>query len=370
MFATLEFDSLRASFGDWNCDCELYALIRQPGDRFRPIASYTIEFFHLRFRISKMPKTYLLSADSDPVGKAVAALLAGTAGFEVVSPAELSNAELGSGDVLLADDSAFDSDIDFTAIAHGMVQFLHCSPSPELVARLIEVGATVAGISPVIAPRVANRAVGFGGPLRVKPDAQWGVIGLGEVGSEVVRKLAPSEATAVIAEVRTPRSGLLAEFSVRRLSLDLLVAGSDAASLHVHRGPTASPLISERELNLMIDGAALINTSHASIVDEEAVLASLADGPLGGYATDCPGETLANLDEVLRESLVSSGKLFVTTNPLTNQVGAAQQIAKFVATNIEAFADGSGVKGIIDPIDFPKIGDPSFWASRMSPRQG
>jgi hypothetical protein len=79
---------------------------------------------------------------------------------------------------------------------------------------------------------------------------------------------------------------------------------------------------------------------------------------------------LANLDEVLRESLVSSGKLFVTTNPLTNQVGAAQQIAKFVATNIEAFADGSGVKGIIDPIDFPKIGDPSFWASRMSPRQG
>jgi len=69
------------------------------------------------------------------------------------------------------------------------------------------------------------------------------------------------------------------------------------------------------------------------------------------------------------EALVSSGKLFITTNPLTNQVGAAQQIAKYVAANVQAFGAGESVKGVIDPIDFPVIGDPSFWASRMSPRQ-
>ena len=69
------------------------------------------------------------------------------------------------------------------------------------------------------------------------------------------------------------------------------------------------------------------------------------------------------------ESLISSGQLFVTTNPLTNQIGAAQQIAKYVAANIQAFTDGGGVQGLIEPVDFPKIGDPSFWASRMSPRQ-
>ncbi len=316
-----------------------------------------------------MHKTYLLSSDSDPVGKAVAALLAGTAGFGQLAPTELARTQLGAGVVLLAGDSAFDSETDFTVMANGMVQILYCSPAHELVGQLIEVGATVAGISPVIAPRVANRAVGFGGPLRVKPDAQWGVIGLGEVGCEVVRKLAPSEASVVIADVRTPRSGLLAELNVRRLSLDLLVAGSDVVSLHVNAGPTASPLISERELNLMKDGAALINTSHSSIVDENAVLASLAGGPLGGYATDCAGETLSNLDKSMLEALVSSGKLFITTNPLTNQVGAAQQIAKYVAANVQAFGAGESVKGVIDPIDFPVIGDPSFWASRMSPRQ-
>jgi hypothetical protein len=69
------------------------------------------------------------------------------------------------------------------------------------------------------------------------------------------------------------------------------------------------------------------------------------------------------------ESLASPGKLLITTNPLTNQVGAAQQIAKFVAANIQAFRDGSGVEGMIDLVDFPTVGDPSFWSSRMSPRQ-
>jgi lactate dehydrogenase-like 2-hydroxyacid dehydrogenase len=115
----------------------------------------------------------------------------------------------------------------------------------------------------------------------------------------------------------------------------------------------------------MKSGAVLINTSHSSIVDEDAVIRSLEDGPLGGYATDRPGEVILGADE----SLTASGQLFVTTNPLTNQVGAAQQIAKYVVANIEAFADGGGVQGLIEPVDFPKIGDPSFWASRMSPRQ-
>ena len=49
--------------------------------------------------------------------------------------------------------------------------------------------------------------------------------------------------------------------------------------------------------------------------------------------------------------------------------GAAQQIAKFALANVRAFLDGSNIEGKIDLIDFPIIGDPSFWSSRMSPRQ-
>jgi lactate dehydrogenase-like 2-hydroxyacid dehydrogenase len=310
-----------------------------------------------------MPKTFLVSTESDPVGNAVDAFLGDSDGYFRIPPDQTASIVLSSGDSLLVGELEIEPE--FVVSDDVLIQFLSCNPSFSLRERLASSGAIIAGISPVIASRVANRVVGFGGPLRVKPDAQWGIVGFGEIGAEVAKKLNPTEASVITTDVRTPRSGLLAEFSVRRFTLDLLFAGSDAVSLNVPVGPTASPLISERELNLMKDGAVLINTSDSSIVDEEAVVASLVDGPLGGYATDRPGEVILGADD----TLASSGKLFATTNPLTNQIGAAQQIAKYIALNIEAFQGGSSIQGSIDSVDFPKLGDPSFWSSRMSPRQ-
>ena len=297
-------------------------------------------------------------------GNGITSHLAKTTGYTLTDEGEIG----GPNEVVIVGEPWLSSE-DFFLPKQGLVQLLGCWPSPSFVAGLIDSGTKVAGISPVIAPRLANRVVGFGGPLRVKPDASWGVIGLGVVGTEVARKLTAAGSSVEIADVRTPRSGILAELNIRRQSLDLLVAGSDVVTLHVPAGPTASPLISKRELNLMKAGAVLINTSHSSAVDEQDVIEALSDGLLGGYATDCPGQTIlqANSDEA--SSVKSSGKLFITQNPLVNQVGAAQQIAKFVVANVEAFSDGSDIQGIIEPIDFPTIGDPSFWSSRMSPRQ-
>lgn len=302
--------------------------------------------------------------EPDNFGNAITSHLVETTGYEPASEGETG----GPNEVVVVGEPWLSSD-DFTLAKQGLIQLLGCWPSPSFVERMIESGTTVAGISPVIAPRVANRVVGFGGPLRVKPDASWGVIGLGTVGTEVARKLTDSGNVVEIADVRTPRSGILAELNIRRQSLDLLVAGSDVLTLHVPAGPTASPLISKRELNLMKPGAVMINTSHSSVVDEQAVVEALSDGSLGGYATDNPGELIMQANAVERSSLTSSGELFVTQNPLINQIGAAQQIAKYVVANFEAFSNGSDIQGIIEPVDFPAIGDPSFWSSRMSPRQ-
>lgn len=311
-----------------------------------------------------MTKPLLMPIEPDNFGNVITSHLSETIGYTPADECETG----GPNEVVIVTEPWLSSD-DFSLQKQGLVQLLGCWPSPSFVARMIECGTKVAGISPVIAPRVANRVVGFGGPLRVKPDASWGVIGLGVVGTAVARKLTASGSSVEIADVRTPRSGILAELNIRRQSLDLLVAGSDVVTLHVPVGPTAAPLISKRELNLMKPGAVLINTSHSSVVDEQAVVDALSDGSLGGYATDCPGQPIlqANLDE--GSALKSSGKLFITQNALVNQIGAAQQIAKYVVANVEAFSDGSDIQGIIEPIDFPTIGDPSFWSSRMSPRQ-
>lgn len=323
-----------------------------------------------------MPKstTVILTAyKDDAIAGAVGASIADNqiqVDLQIVDPSELIGMEPADDVVLVIGDTSLKliEGSDLSTCMPGFVQFLGCRPSIGLVSKLQEGCSTVAGISPVIAPRVARRVTGFGGVFTVRREVEspvWGVVGLGFTGGAVARNLVDTGSKVTVADVRTPRSGLLTDLGVRRLSLDLLLTGADVVSLHINQGPTASPLVGPRELTLMKSEATLINTSHSSIVDESAVIDALKASRLGGYATDCPGDAVMNASQ----SLVSSGKLVVTTNSLTNQIGAGQQIAQFVNDNIKLYTDGRSISGAIDLIDFPNIGDPSFWASRMSPRQ-
>ena len=312
-----------------------------------------------------MPITYIASCDNDPVCDAVESLLSKNGDVVRVTPKAVGDLRPKATDCLVVGMGGAEDAYQLDLLDFGLVQFAGCRPPGPILEIAASGRIKIAGISPVISQRVANRVTGFTGPLPAVPVGDWGVVGLGTVGTDVARRAVANRSKVSIAEIRTPRSGILSELGVRRNSLDLLVAGSDVVTLHVHAGPTASPLISERELKLMKSDAVLINTSDTSVVDELAVEQALRSGDLSGYATDCPGPTF----ETPEESLVSAGKLVVTTNPLTNQIGAPQQIARFIETNLKAFQNGGQIQGLYEPVDFPVSGDPSFWSSRMSPRQ-
>ena len=207
----------------------------------------------------------LVAVESDPVATAVSAALGAETGLRRVEPGDFAPNELALGDqdVLLIGDSGLDvaSNVDFNGAVPGLVQFLGCRSPTALIGHLKGAGTEVAGVSPVMAPRVANRVVGLAGPLlssnraaRGGAEPNWGIIGLGVTGTEVARKLVATRAAVGMADIRTPRAGIVAELEIRRQSLDLLVAGSDAVTLHVYPGATASPLITERELGLMKSG--------------------------------------------------------------------------------------------------------------------
>jgi hypothetical protein len=312
-----------------------------------------------------MSKVLLLAKDTNPVAKAVESVFENDILFKRLNLESTDPVELDDSDILIVDELVTDQRSIFDKNPPGFVHFLDCRISIPLVIELFNAQVPVAGISPAISQRVSNRVLGFAGPLHVKPDADWGIIGIGDVGFEVARNLTLSGANVGVADVRTPRARTLTELNVRRQSLDLLLSGSDAISIHIYPGPTACPLISEREINLMRPGATLVNTSDSSVVNENDVLKALSNGLLAGYATDCPSDEINGADG----SLISSGRLLVTTNPLTNQIGAAQQIAKHVYSNVQSFRAGTEITGLVELIDFPSVGDPSFWSSRMSPRQ-
>jgi (S)-sulfolactate dehydrogenase len=73
---------------------------------------------------------------------------------------------------------------------------------------------------------------------------------------------------------------------VERATLDHLVATSDVLSLHVPLTAQTRGLIDASRLAGMPPGAVLVNTARGGVVDEDAVVAALRSGRLGGAALD------------------------------------------------------------------------------------
>ena len=76
------------------------------------------------------------------------------------------------------------------------------------------------------------------------------------------------------------------DMRARRASLEELLAGADVISLHVPFTDNTRNLIDVAAISGMKDDAILINTSRGGIVDEDALIAALNGGTLGGAALD------------------------------------------------------------------------------------
>ncbi len=121
-----------------------------------------------------------------------------------------------------------------------------------------------------------------------------GVIGLGNVGSEVAKRAHGLEMEVIAYDpvVSVERAEL---FNVELVSLGDLLARADFVTVHVPLVDANRNLVGARELALMKPGARLINTARGGIVDEEALLEALKTGRLAAAAFDVfvnepPGE--------------------------------------------------------------------------------
>lgn len=70
------------------------------------------------------------------------------------------------------------------------------------------------------------------------------------------------------------------------LSLDDLLATCDIVTLHCPLSPATHHLIGEAQLARMKPGALLINTARGGLIDQDALVASLKSGHLGGAGID------------------------------------------------------------------------------------
>ncbi|KAJ2456193.1 D-3-phosphoglycerate dehydrogenase 2 [Coemansia sp. RSA 2336] len=119
-----------------------------------------------------------------------------------------------------------------------------------------------------------------------------GIIGYGHIGTQL-GVLAESLGMHVIWYDILPLMPIGMSTAVE--SLPELLAEADFVSCHVPETPETKNMIGERELALMKPGSYLINASRGTVVDIDALAASLKSGHLAGAAVDVyPSEPLAN----------------------------------------------------------------------------
>ncbi|MFQ5902311.1 MAG: D-2-hydroxyacid dehydrogenase family protein [Candidatus Binatia bacterium] len=112
-----------------------------------------------------------------------------------------------------------------------------------------------------------------------------GILGLGKIGSRVVRTARALE-MEVVAWGPTLTGERAAQSGIRRLELDDVMRTSDFVSIHLPLSDLSRGLVSRERIGLMKQTAYLVNTARAAITDEPALIDALTSRRIAGAALD------------------------------------------------------------------------------------
>ncbi|MDR2566869.1 MAG: hypothetical protein LBC97_12615 [Bifidobacteriaceae bacterium] len=111
-----------------------------------------------------------------------------------------------------------------------------------------------------------------------------GVVGYGQVGRKVARRLTGFGARVLVAAPRLAAEAL--DPGLTLVPLDDLLARSQVVTLHAPARADTAGMIGTRELARLPAGAVLVNTARAALVEEPALRAALDSGRLAGAGLD------------------------------------------------------------------------------------
>jgi len=173
----------------------------------------------------------------------------------------------------------------------------------------------------------------FGAPIRDLKGATLGIFGSGGIGQALAE--------------RASAFGMKVQFGERKgavlvregyVSFTDLLASSDVLSLHCPLNDDTRNMIDQAELMAMKPGAILINTARGGLVNEDALVAALKFGQLGGAGFDVLStEPPAAGNPLLKARLPH---LIVTPHIGWASRQAMERLAQQLVDNIAAYVAG------------------------------
>jgi phosphoglycerate dehydrogenase-like enzyme len=171
-----------------------------------------------------------------------------------------------------------------------------------------------------------------GADIRTLHDSEVGLVGLGTIGRKLLDHLAPFEPDVTVYDPYVDPEALSAWGFATLGSLDA-VLDSSVVSIHAARTEETVGMVDAERLSQVPDGALLVNTARAEIVDDDAMMAELRSGRIA-----------AALDVYHEEPLPADHELRDLENVLaTPHVGGSQirpPLTAAVLDDIERWRDG------------------------------
>jgi glyoxylate reductase len=115
--------------------------------------------------------------------------------------------------------------------------------------------------------------------------ATLGIIGAGRIGRAVAKRGVAFGMSVCYADT-APQPDLERETDARHVTLEELLRVSDVVSVHVPLTEETKGLLDADRLAAMKQGSVLVNTARGGIVDEDALLHALENGPLFAAGLD------------------------------------------------------------------------------------
>ncbi len=189
-----------------------------------------------------------------------------------------------------------------------------------------------------------------------------GVIGLGKVGGRVALRCKAFEAEVIacdpyISEKRGEDLG------VRLVPLEDIIRFSDIITVHTPLNTETQDLLNASHFPGMKDGVIIVNCARGGIINEEAMLAALESGKVGGAAFDVWSEEPPR-SETLKK-LIAHPRMVVTPHLGANTFEAQKNVAIDVSREIIHYLDGRPLE---NAVNIPKF-DPDLM-EQMKPFLG
>ena len=175
--------------------------------------------------------------------------------------------------------------------------------------------------------------------------ATLGILGLGRIGRKVARRASGFDMTVLYHSTRQADQDVERACNATFVNKDELLTRADILTLHVPYAPSTHHLIGRTELTMMKPGAIIINAARRGVVDDAALVESLANGRLGGAGLD-----VFENEPALNPALAAFKNVVLTPHIASSSAATRHAMAMLAARNLVAALTTGKPPNLLNPV--------------------